>query len=483
MLKGGIRHFGGAPALGAGLTLASAGSALAHAGDAGFVLLLPTGYYLAGGALAVALSFAILAAVPPGLLAGLAAWRRTLFSAPIEWRLMLSWISFAGFALLVFAGWWGSRDPLSNPLPLVFWTILWGALAIVEGLVGDFWFWINPWYGPCRLLAALRGRSGTDDEDRALPGGLSYWPAAILFLAFAWFELVYPAPEDPSRLATILLVYYLANLAAMFVFGYSAWMRQGECLSAFFLMISRLALLAGRDAKRDKTRDRPIGVALPGARLTSAEALPPGGILFLLLALSSVSFDGLSRTFAWLGFVGVNPLDFPGRSAVIGVNTAGLVGMAAALCGAFLLAVWLGQLLSGSAVSFRRAAGALAWSIIPISLAYHIAHNLTEILVNAQYALAAISDPLAKGWDLFGTAGMHVHAGITAGYDSAWAIWNTQAAVIIAGHVLAVLVAHVVAWRLHGSARRAVLSQAPLAVLMVFYTVFGLWLLASPTGA
>jgi hypothetical protein len=320
-----------------------------------------------------------------------------------------------------------------------------------------------------------------EDGDRTLPGGLGYWPAAILFLAFAWLELVYPAPEDPDRLATVLLVYYVANLAAAVVFGYSAWMRQGECLSAFFLMISRLALVSGR--KDEKPRDRPIGIAVPGARLASAEALPPSGVVFLLLALSSVSFDGLSRTFAWLGFVGVNPLDFPGRSAVIGVNTAGLVGMAVALCGAFLLAVWLGHVLSGSAVPFRKAAGALAWSIIPISLAYHIAHNLTEILVNAQYALAAISDPLAKGWDLFGTAGMHVHAGITAGYDSAWAIWNAQAAVIIVGHVLAVLVAHVIAWRLHGSARKAVLSQLPLAGLMVFYTVFGLWLLASPAGA
>jgi hypothetical protein len=157
--------------------------------------------------------------------------------------------------------------------------------------------------------------------------------------------------------------------------------------------------------------------------------------------------------------------------------------MAAALIGVFLLAVWLGQRLSGDAIPFRRATGALAWSIIPISLAYHIAHNLTEILVNSQYALAAISDPLAKGWDLFGTAGLHVHAGITAGYDSAWVIWNTQAAVIIAGHLLAVLVAHVVAWRLHGSGRKALLSQVPLALLMVFYTAFGLWLLASPTGA
>jgi hypothetical protein len=481
MRQGGIRHFGSAVALGAGLALASAGPALAHAGDAGFVLLLPTGYYLVGGALAVALSFVILAMVPPGPLARLAGWRQTLFATPIEWRFVLSWISFAGFITFLLAGWWGSRDPLSNPLPLVFWTILWGALAIVEGLIGDVWFWINPWYGPYRLLAAFRGRSGVEDSDRTLPGGLAYWPAAILFLAFAWFELVYPAPEDPGRLAAVLLVYYLANLAAMLVFGYSAWMRQGECLSAFFLMISRLALFSRR--RDESARNRPVGLALPGARLTSAEALPPSGILFLLLALSSVSFDGLSRTFAWLGFVGINPLDFPGRSAVIGVNTAGLVGMAGALCGAFLLAVWLGHRLSGSAVSFRRAAGALAWSIIPISLAYHIAHNLTEILVNAQYALAAISDPLARGWDLFGTAGMHVHAGITAGYESAWAIWNTQAVVIIAGHVLAVLVAHIIAWRLHGSARKAVSSQIPLAVLMVFYTVFGLWLLASPAGA
>ena len=475
-----MRHFGKAAALSVAAALASAGPALAHAGDAGFVLLLPTGYYLAGGALAVALSFAVLAVVPAGPLARLAEWRRTLFSAPVEWRLVLSWIFFAGFIILLVAGWWGSRDPLSNPLPLVFWTILWGALAIMEGLVGDVWSWINPWYGPYRLLAALFGRSDAEDGVRTFPGSLAYWPAAILFLAFAWFELVYPAPEDPGRLAAVLLVYFAANLAAMLVFGYSAWMRQGECLSAFFLMISRLALFSGR---KDGARSRSIGLALPGARLTSAEALPPSGILFLLLALSSVSFDGLSRTFAWLGFVGINPLDFPGRSAVVGVNTAGLVGMAAALCGAFLLAIWLGHILSGSTVSFRRAAGALAWSIIPISLAYHIAHNLTEILLNAQYALAAISDPFAKGWNLFGTAHMHIHAGITAGYDSAWAIWNAQAAVIVAGHVLAVLVAHIVAWHLHGSARKAVLSQIPLAVLMVFYTVFGLWLLASPAGA
>src|SRR6185312_3222762 len=231
MRKVGRQPWCKAGGLAAVLASLSASSAFAHAGDGGFVLLLPTGYYLAGGALAVALSFAILAAVPPGSLARRTEWRRMLFSAPLEWRLVLSWISFAGFAALLLAGWWGSRDPLSNPLPLAFWTILWGALAIVEGLIGDFWFWINPWYGPWRLLTAFAARPVAEDASRELPRGLAYWPAALLFLAFAWLELVYPAPEDPDRLATILVGYYALNLFAMLVFGYRAWMRQGECLS------------------------------------------------------------------------------------------------------------------------------------------------------------------------------------------------------------------------------------------------------------
>jgi hypothetical protein len=61
-------------------------------------------------------------------------------------------------------------------------------------------------------------------------------------------------------------------------------------------------------------------------------------------------------------------------------------------------------------------------------------------------------------------------------------LWNAQAAVIIAGHVLAVLVAHVLAARLHTKGRDAELSQLPLTILMIGYTVLGLWLLSTPTA-
>ena len=67
--------------------------------------------------------------------------------------------------------------------------------------------------------------------------------------------------------------------------------------------------------------------------------------------------------------------------------------------------------------------------------------------------------------------------------DTVRAIFLTQAGAVVAGHMLAIILSHAIAVREFGSARRAVLSQAPLAVFMVLYTFFGLWLLAAPRGA
>jgi hypothetical protein len=240
-------------------------------------------------------------------------------------------------------------------------------------------------------------------------------------------------------------------------------------------MVARFAVVERNEGGR-------LNLCWPGAKLSNAAPLSLSGIAFLLLALSSVSFDGLSKTFFWLGLFGINPLEFPGRTAEIGIGTFGLVLMFFLLAAAFILAVVLGQRLAGSPHSLRQAAGLLVWSIVPIALAYHVAHYLTALLVDGQYATAALSDPFALGWNLFGTADMQIEAGVAAGAGSAWWLWNFQAGVIIIGHMLAVLVAHGLAWRLHPVPARATLSQFPLTVLMIAYTIFGLWLLATPAA-
>lgn len=456
--------------------LLAATPAFAHTSERGFVLLLPTGHYMAAGALAVAASFLALALLPAQGPARFARARLDLFRLPDAARPFTSLVGFLLLALLVAAGLFGESDPLENPLPLTVWYLVWVGLTLVQGLLFNLWEWINPWLGPYWLAR----RFGWPQRFVRLPERLGYWPALLLFAGFAWFELIDMAPDDPRRLAGLVAGYALFTVAMCQLVGFREWTRRGEFLSVFFTAVSRFAVLQRRSV--DDGSASLLTLGLPGAPLASLRPLPLSGVFFLLFALASVSFDGLSRTFFWLGRVGVNPLEFPGRSAVMFVNTLGLGGAFLALATAFILAVVLGERLTSRPHAWREAAGLQVWSIVPIALAYHFAHYLTVLLVNGQYAVVAISDPFALGWNLFGTASMHVSTGIASGSAAAWVVWNLQAFAIIAGHVVAVLVAHLVAARLHPTSRDAALGQLPLTVLMIAYTVLGLWLLSTPTA-
>ena len=450
-------------------------SALAHASDRGHVLLLPTGHYLVGGALAVAASFIVLLFIRPEWLERLAMLRLNVGRLGGAFRVPASLLSFAALCALATAGHIGSRDPLSNPLPLTVWTLLWVGLTLVQGMFGNLWRWIDPWYGPWRVVLALLGRSPADPPPLALPRRLGMWPAVMLLGGFAWFELIYPAPDDPGRLAAAVGIYWFLTFAATLAFGHDAWSRRGEFLSVFFGMVSRLGIVEW------SPDDRRVRLCLPGAKLSAVPALPASGVFFLLVALASVSFDGLSKTFFYFSFNGLNPLEYPGRTALMEINAIGFMASCAILSAAFVLSIFIGEKLARGWHGFWKAAGTLVWSLVPIAVAYHFSHYLTALLVNGQYALVALSDPFALGWDLFGASHMAVSAGIAAGSDAAWTIWNAQAAAIVGGHIMGVLAAHLLAFRLHDSVQAAALSQFPLIVLMIAYTVFGLWLLSTPT--
>lgn len=448
--------------------IASCAPAFAHASERGHVLLLPTGYYLIGGAMAVAASFAVLAFVRPSTLEAYRGFRLLLGIAPARLRLFTSALSCAFLFMLIAAGFFGSTDPVHNPLPLTFWTLMWVGLTLIQGLLGNLWYWLNPWYAPCRAVNTMLGRAEPNfDEARA-----TYLPALFLFAAFVWFELVYIAPEDPPRLAIALLTYWLFTFALALIVGHERWTRQGEFLTVFFTMISHFAVF--------QRKGRNVELRLPGAAVVESRPLPASGVLFLLGNLAAVSFDGFSKTFLWLGTIGINPLEFPGRSVVTIQNTLGLFGAMLALAGLFAMSIRAGEVLAGQRRA--QAIGLLVWSIVPIALAYHFAHYLTALLVDGQAALIALSDPFSRGWNLLGLSGRHVGAGIIMGHDAAWLIWNAQAAAIVAGHVLAVLIAHMLALRLYDGTRAATLSQLPLAALMVGYTLLGLWLLSTPSA-
>ena len=468
----------GAVAVGLGaLCAVCAPAALAHAGERGFILLLPTGLFQAGGTIAVAVSFLVVIWIRASALRRtFERARRPLIPAPRS-LFGSNAVASAVLVVLVVAGLAGSRDPLANPLPLSVWTLMWVGLTFAHAVLGYLWPILNPWTAFARLVRRMPGMTGGDDKGMLVwPEVLGAWPAVAMLLLFAWFELVYPAPQDPAILAFAVAGYSVFTVTGMVLFGNEAWERNAEIFSRFFRIVSWIAPL-----RTEEDGARRLAVTIPGARLLGVDSLPAAGVVFVVVALATVSFDGLSRTFWWLDFVGENPLEHPGRTALVGRNTLGLAGAAAALLAAYAVTAAAGAWWSGSAASatLRR----FVVSIVPIAFGYHFAHYLPSFLVDAQYALKALSDPLNLGWNLLGTRDLHVTASFLTHHASVELIWYAQTAAIVAAHVAAVVVLHGLAGESEDGRMVTIRSEIPLTLLMIGYTLFGLWLLSTPVAA
>ena len=457
------------------------GVASAHAGEKGLIMLLPTKLFMVAGTLIVVVSFLLTLRLP---LAGI---HRHLTHE----RQLLSWTSGRGsrwlsaasllFVLfLITSGFNGSTDPLKNPIGSVIWAWFWVGLVFVHVVIGNLWSLINPWIALERLidkpLKAFRLRSPL----LPYPAVFGYWPAVLLLLAILWFENVSLAPYDPTVLARAVSGYVILTAIGIALFGRRAWIRHGELFSVYFRMTSMLAPLQIRpDETPEAGGRRQLALAWPWMNLLRVERISTSGVVFILCALAGVTFDGLAHTFWWLGRVGINPLEFGGRSTVYTVNTIGLPLTCLVLVLLYYLSTIAGARVGGRSLR-EPSVNRFVFSLIPIAFGYHFAHYLPAFSLESQYALVALSDPFGLGWNLFGTGDMTVVASVRTSFTLVTFIWYTQVTVIVIAHVVAILIAHLIAYEEYRRDRDVLYSQLPLTGLMIFYTFLGLWLLSTP---
>ena len=459
---------------------AAAGAASAHPAEQALVLLLPTDLYTFGGTAAVAASILL-----TGLLSG--ARLRGVFTPAVLGSLRAkgslqtgtSLLSTAALLGLIYIGAFGPRDPQANLLPLVIWTGWWIGVFALQGLVADVWAWINPWTGLARLMNPKGAPVLT------LPDRWRAWPAVLVFAAFHIFLLADIAPSDPGRLARIVLSYWLVTLIGTSLFGRDVWLTRVECFSVLFALIGLLRCVA-LDRDSGQIKAGVPGWAAIGARMDVSRAV------FCLMILISGSFDGLKETFWWLGQIGVNPLEFPGRSAVVAPSVLGLLGANLGLISVYALCVAVGLWClrrfgtpqhAMKPPRFSSAFCIFALSILPLALGYHIAHYPVSFLVQSQYLAATLGDPLARGANLLGLSGMRVTTGFLNTPDTVRLILLTNVGAVVTSHIVSVLMAHTLAGTLVTGRRNLVLIQIGLSALMIAYTLFGLWLLSTPRGA
>jgi hypothetical protein len=418
-------------------------------------------------------------------------------------------------------GFVGPEDPFRNIAPTAIWVIWWVGFAYVAGLAGNLWALVNPWavaYG--WVESAWRRLFPTARFGLSLPwpAWLGRGPAVVLFAGFVWAELIWPQSDAPTSLARAALAYSILTWLGMFLFGRHTWLANGEAFSVAFGYLARFApteirvtdstlctacIVGGcRDRyaacvncpacfeqASPRSREfnlRPWAVGLLGDRPVSASST-----IFVLLMLSSVTFDGLLATPLWADVTGwmihsqaLRPLiialqDVTG-DAVAAVGTIALVLFLTGFQLLYLLFSalmrWCVPAAERAGLSLRQVAGLFVLSLVPIALAYHLAHYLSYLAIVGQYMIPLLSDPFGLGWNLFGTRLYVVDIGVV----NARLVWYTSVIAIVAGHIVAVWLAHVTALRAFASNRAALRSQAPMLLLMVAYTMLSLWILAQP---
>jgi hypothetical protein len=401
-------------------------------------LPVPVALYIYTAANVVVVSF-----VPAALFSGdrraavyprlAAPWLRALGRSPAV-RVAGGLLGVLGLAAFLAAGASGRLPP-----PYVLWTWLWAALVPIAALAGSAWPLVNPW-------AAIHDAAARVVRWRApltLPAGTGIWPAAGAYLGIALVGMA-AGPDRPGLVALLVAGYTVLTLAGMACFGRDEWLTSCEGFTVLFSLVGRFGPVeTARDAAGRLTD---VWLRPWGAGLLQRQRGGPDRIGFVVLLLSTLAFDGLAATGSWQA---VAPA--LGRAAV----PIGMFAAAAAFLVVLVVFVRLVLAAAGARRDDPGAATAFVLTLVPIALLYHTA-------LSWGFVLAGIRPPLPLRADL---------------------IWYVQLTLVVLGHAIAVYLAHLRAGERFRSARRSMLGQYPMVVLLVLYTMTSMWILAQPTTA
>lgn len=442
----------------------------AHAFGTLYNLPVPFWLYLYGGAATIIISFFIIGFFlqdtkpimnrkPQDLTKTF--YGKLICSFPL--RYLLKGVSLFLFFLTIVSGFIGTDIAIFNFNMNFFWIFFMLGLTYLTIFLGNIWPILNPWKTLLEIAEALFHRPFT--ERLSYPTWLSYSPALLFYLILIWLELI--SQTSPFSLSLILSEYTLLTFLGVFFLGKQVWFQYADFFSVFFRLVGYISPFTYSKGR--------INLQLPFQELLKEKASHFSLLFFTIFMLSSTAYDGFRETKpAGEMFHGIqhvmNGLSFSQYEIILYFLTPLVFVLL------YFTFIYLTKLVTHTSYSVKELSLRFAFSLIPIAVVYNIAHYYTLILTEGQNMIRLISDPFGKKWDLFGTAHYPINLKIVdAGFT-----WHAQVGLIVFGHIVAVYVAHIISLYTFKNQKKAILSQIPMLILMVTYTIFGLWILSQP---
>ena len=439
---------------------------LAHGLGGRSDLPVPLWMALYGGAAAVVISFAVLGAFwsKPrfsGSQAGreLPQWLKRVVDAPAT-RVALRALGVVALLATYVTAAFGSDFTTSNPAPTWLYVWFWVGLVPASLAFGPIWRAMNPLRAITAGLARLAG-DPHQEHTNAYPRRLGYWPATASLLAFLWLELVYARSAEPATVLVFLVLYSLVHVIFATRFG-QQWYSYGDGFEVYSTIVGHMSPFGRRGDGRLVVRNPFDGLA--------ALQPAPGLVAVICVLLGSTAFDGLTRTQLWSDLT-------QGTTGFLNMalGTAGLAWSVAFVALSYMSASRVAGKLARNGVRLRKGStmeGVFVHSLVPIMIGYTVAHYFSLFVFQGQAGYILASDPLGKGWNLFGTLDWTINYT----FVSTAAIAIVQLASIVTGHVTGVVSAHDTAVGVF-MGKDKTRGQYSLLAVMVVYTLGGIGLL------
>ena len=214
---------------------------------------------------------------------------RRLVRLPVAVDVVLGAVGVLALAVTAYAGLAGTGSERDNLAPTVVYVAFWVGVPCVSVLLGDVWRLLSPWRAIGRGAGWVAARFAGDGlpAPLAYPERLGRWPAAAGVIAFGICELCWGTAREPAPLAVLMLVYVVAMLVGMSLYGVEAWTRNADAFGVYFGLFAALAPLERRDGW--------LVARPPVVGAGRVDGCVAGTVAVLLAGIGVTAFDGTSQ--------------------------------------------------------------------------------------------------------------------------------------------------------------------------------------------